>query len=119
MMFNNKSRHVSVNPCKPKANGDTLTGDGRRWQHIRPTPAKDNKQLIKWSSLCAPACLPLTTDYMPTPQQLLNFYEANSYDIACFPDQISFLVRTDTAHQNLPLAVMREMASQRLARESS
>lgn len=117
MMFNNRSRHVSVNPCKPKLNGDTLTGDGRRWQHIRPTPAKDNKQLIKWSSLCAPACLPLTTDFMPTPQQLLNFYEANSYDIACFPDQISFLLRTDTAHQNLPLAVMREMASQRLARE--
>lgn len=119
MMLNNRSRHVSVNPCKPKANGDTLTGDGRRWQHIRPTPAKDNKQLIKWSSLCAPACLPLTTDYMPTPQELLNFYEANSYDIACFPDQISFLIRTDTVHQNLPLAVMREMASQRLARRSS
>lgn len=117
MMYNNRSRHVSVNPCKPKLNGDTMTGDGRRWQHIRPTPAKDNKQLIKWSSLCAPACLPLTTDFMPTPQQLLNFYEANSYDIACFPDQISFLLRTDTAQQNLPLAVMREMASQRLARE--
>lgn len=119
MMINHRSRHVHVNPCKPKLHGDTTSGDGRRWQHIRPTPAKDNKQLIKWSSLCAPACLPLTTDYMPTPHDIINYYEANSYDIACFPDQISFLIRTDTAQHNLPLAVMREMASQRLAREFS
>ena len=118
VMINNQSRHVHVNPCKPKLNTDGFAGDGRRWQHIRPTPAKDNKQLIKWSSLCAPACLPLTTDYMPTSQDIINYYEANSYDIACFPDQISFLIRSNVGHQNLPLAVMTEMASQRLARES-
>jgi hypothetical protein len=118
VMINNQSRHVHVNPCKPKLNSEGITGDGRRWQHIRPTPAKDNKQLIKWSSLCAPACLPLTTDYMPTSQDIINYYEANSYDIACFPDQISFLITGYAARQNLPLAVMREMASQRLARES-
>jgi len=119
VMINNQSRHVHVNPCKPKLNTDGFTGDGRRWQHIRPTPAKDNKQLIKWSSLCAPACLPLTTDYMPTSQDIINYYEANSYDIACFPDQISFLIRGNVGQQNLPLAVMTEMASQRLAREYS
>lgn len=56
---------------------------------------------------------------MPSPQDIINYYEANSYDIACFSDQISFLIRTDAGQQNLPLAVMREMASQRLARESA
>jgi len=55
---------------------------------------------------------------MPTSQDIINYYEANSYDIACFPDQISFLIRSNVGHQNLPLAVMTEMASQRLARES-
>jgi hypothetical protein len=54
---------------------------------------------------------------MPTPDELHEYYEANAYDIACYPDQVSFLVRSDAANMNLPLAVMREMASQRLSRE--
>jgi hypothetical protein len=52
---------------------------------------------------------------MPTPDEIATFYEAHSYDIACFPDQVSFLIRPDAAQLNLPLAVMREMASQRLS----
>ena len=109
--------HVSINPCNPKDNIDRLFGDGRRWQHVRPRPTNDSQHLVKWASLCAPACLPLTTDFMPTPEEIQEFYEINSYDIACYPDQVSFLVRQDAAHVNLPLAVMREMASQRLSRE--
>lgn len=116
--FGNRSRHVTVNPCNPKLNGDVLTGDGRRWQYVRPKPSKANQHLVKWIAFCAPASLPLTTDFMPTPQEMHHFYEANSYDIACFSDQVSFLVRQDAANPNLPLAVMKEMASQRLARKS-
>lgn len=117
--FNRGKSHVTVNPCNPKENDDSSFGEGRRWQHVRPKPAKDSTHLVKWTALTAPACLPLTTDFMPTTQEIQDFYEFNSYDIACYPDQVSFLVRSDAATTNLPLAVMREMASQRLSRKSS
>jgi hypothetical protein len=115
--FNRSKSHVTVNPCNPKENDDTSFGEGRRWQHVRPKPARESQHLVKWRALTAPACLPLTTDFMPTTQEIQDFYEFNSYDIACYPDQVSFLVRPDAANTNLPLAVMREMASQRLSRK--
>ena len=115
--YNRSNTHVTVNPCNPKDNDDNTFGEGRRWQHVRPKPLKETTHLVKWTALTAPACLPLTTDFMPTTQEIQDFYEFNSYDIACYPDQVSFLVRSDAATTNLPLAVMREMASQRLSRE--
>lgn len=115
--FNRSKTHVTLNPCNPKENIDVSFGEGRRWQHVRPRPMKDSQHLVKWASMSAPACLPLTTDFMPTPSEIQDFYEVNSYDIACYPDQVSFLIRSTAAHVNLPLAVMREMASQRLSRE--
>ena len=110
--------HIAVNPCNPRENLDAALTDSRRWQHLRPKSGRDSHHHVKWTSLTAPACLPLTTDFMPTPADIQEFYELHSYDIACYPDQVSFLVRADAAHVNLPLAVMREMASQRLSRES-
>lgn len=115
--FNQTHSHVTVNPCNPKENIDTSFGEGRRWQHLRAKPDKESQHLVKWTALTAPACLPLTTDFMPTTSEIQDFYEFNSYDIACYPDQVSFLVRADAANTNLPLAVMREMASQRLSRK--
>ncbi|ORY27432.1 hypothetical protein BCR39DRAFT_538001 [Naematelia encephala] len=112
--FTRGKSHVTVNPCNPKFNSDASIGEGRRWQHVRPKASRESQHLVKWTSLSAPACLPLTTDFMPTPREIQDFYEVNAYDIACFPDQVSFLLRQDAATANLPLAVMREMASQRL-----
>ena len=121
--FNRAKSHVAVNPCKPNANVDASLSDYKRWQHLRPKSKAGHKDstsqhLVKWTSLTVPACLPLTTDFMPTNVEITDFYENNSYDIACYADQVSFLVRSDAAHANLPLAIMREMASQRLSRES-
>ena len=112
------SRHVTVNPCNPKVNDFDGIGEGRRWQHIRPRSTKDNQHLVKWTSLCAPACLPLTTDYLPTTEEVAEFYSVNNYEIACVGEGSSFLVRNDTAKGSFVLATMREMASQRLARGS-
>jgi hypothetical protein len=109
-----KSHHI-VNPCNPKDN--IYASDGRRWRHVNPQSTGEAEE-VKWKSICAPACLPLTTDDMPTSQEIDELYELNSYDIACYSDQVSFLIRSDAASANLPLAVMREMASQRLSRES-
>ena len=110
--------HVSLNPCNPKENVEISLGRDRRWQHVRPKPMQDSQHVVKWDSMCAPACLPLTTDDMPSPNEIQDLYEINSYDIACYLDQVSLLIRSDAAHVNLPLAVMQEMASQRLSRES-
>lgn len=116
--FGRTTQHTTVNPCNPKESLVDAAGEGghqRRWQHVRPRLREGKEHAVKWRSLCAPACLPLTTDFMPTAEELNTFYESHSYDIACFPDQVSFLIRPDAANLNLPLAVMREMASQRLS----
>lgn len=115
--FGRTGLHRTINPCNPKESttGGLDSGHGRRWQHVRPRMTVSKQHTIKWHSLCVPACLPLTTDFMPTPEEIATYYEAHSYDIACFPDQVSFLIRPDAAQTNLPLAVMREMASQRLS----
>jgi hypothetical protein len=110
------SRHVTVNPCNPKENIDASLSEGRRWQHVRPKASKDTQHLVKWTSLSAPACLPLTTDYLPTPVEIKDFYVVNSYELAILGDPC-FLIRPEEAQGNLAMAVMREMASQRLARE--
>lgn len=112
--FGRTCRHTTVNPCNPDED-DITHAHKQRWQHVRPRFTMDRQKSVKWRSLCAPAILPLTTDFMPTPEEIATFYEAHSYDIACFPDQVSFLIRPDAAQVNLPLAVMREMASQRLS----
>lgn len=116
--FGRTGQHRTINPCNPRecvADSGIEGGHGRRWQHVRPRMSAGKQHVVKWRSLCAPACLPLTTDFMPTPDEIATYYEAHSYDIACFPDQVSFLIRPDAAQINLPLAVMREMASQRLS----
>jgi hypothetical protein len=111
------SRHVTVNPCNPSNSPESSLLEGRRWQHVSPHASNDSQALMKWTSLIAPACLPLTTDYLPTPQEIQEFYQVNFHEIVCFQDQVSFLIRPDAAQSNLALAVMREMASQRLGRE--
>ena len=106
---------VTVNPCLP-TDVEASAAEGRRWQHVRPNAVKA-LHVVQWTSLSAPACLPLTTDFVPTPSEVQEFYEVSNYDIACLPEQASFLIRPDAAYANQPLAVMREMASQRLSRE--
>ncbi|BEJ00902.1 hypothetical protein CcaverHIS631_0507590 [Cutaneotrichosporon cavernicola] len=116
--FGRTCQHRTVNPCNPResfVDSGIEGGHARRWQHVRPRMTTGKQHVVKWRSLSVPACLPLTTDFMPTPEEISTYYEAHSYDIACFPDQVSFLIRADAAQVNLPLAVMREMASQRLS----
>ncbi|GMK55697.1 hypothetical protein CspeluHIS016_0207530 [Cutaneotrichosporon spelunceum] len=116
--YGRTSQHRTVNPCNPRESfveSGIEGGHARRWQHVRPRMTTGKQHIVKWRSLCVPACLPLTTDLMPTTEEISTYYEAHSYDIACFPDQVSFLIRPDAAQINLPLAVMKEMASQRLS----
>lgn len=99
-----------VNPCRPTDRKVDKMGQAKRWQHAIPRPTF--QQDVKWDSLCAPACLPLTNGLIPTDEELVSKFNEQLYVFDCQANQLSFLLRSDVS--DLPIAVMREMASQRL-----
>ncbi|WVW80120.1 hypothetical protein I302_102095 [Kwoniella bestiolae CBS 10118] len=109
------SRHFTVNPCKPSAETIDRIRDagGRRWRFVLPKQAQQH--IVQWPSLLAPACLPLTTDFLPTQKQSDELYNTGTYTVQCYLEDGAFLIRSDAAQENLPLAMMREMVSQRLS----
>lgn len=111
-----KGEYWRINPCQPRDNNVSKNGRHRRWQFsvARPTFTQD----VKWDSIIAPCCLPLTTDLIPMEEELRSQYHEQLYHFACDANQLSFLLRADEL-SDLPIAVMREMASQRLSRRFS
>ncbi|CAG8563664.1 5287_t:CDS:2 [Paraglomus occultum] len=92
-----------VNPSNPERN-DRKTEYGfelRKWEHIFPRP---HSNTVKWTALCNPACLPLTTEDFP-PINESALYVEYTYDISIDPD-----VSTMDGE-----ALVNEMISQRLA----
>lgn len=109
-----KGDYWRINPCQPRDNNVSKNGRHRRWQFSVPRPTFT--QDVKWDSIIAPCCLPLTTDLIPLEEELRTQYREQLYHFACDANQLSFLLRSDEL-KDLPIAVMREMASQRLSRE--
>lgn len=109
-----KGEYWRINPCQPRDNNVSKNGRHRRWQFsvARPTFTQD----VKWDSIISPCCLPLTTDLIPMEEELRSQYHEQLYHFACDANQLSFLLRADEL-SDLPIAVMREMASQRLSRK--
>jgi hypothetical protein len=109
-----KGEYWRINPCQPRDNNVSKNGRHRRWQFAvaRPTFTQD----VKWDSIISPCCLPLTTDLIPIEEELRSQYHEQLYHFACDANQLSFLLRADEL-SDLPIAVMREMASQRLSRK--
>jgi hypothetical protein len=80
-------------PWNPKKNVIVNNSQMRRWHHVFPQLYQSLRQrrrrlwqssgglnLVKWKSLCTPACLPLTTDYFPSLEELSNvFQEVHTY----------------------------------------
>lgn len=110
-----------MNPSKPETRvPDSQASLAKRWQHIFPRPSFEHT--IKWKSMAAPACLPLTVDYAPTPAELDTEFNLNEYTFLVNTDMPSFLVRElqgqlrdDERRNACALAVLRCMASLRLA----
>lgn len=100
-----------INPCRPMERKVDKTGQAQRWRNALPRPTF--QQDVKWDSLCAPACLPLTNGLIPGEEDLISNYREQVYVFDCHANQLSFLIRPDV--RDLPIAVMREMASQRLS----
>lgn len=98
----------------------TQTSLARRWEHLFPTPTYETQ--IKWKTLCAPGCLPLTVEHLPTEEELANEFRVHSYDTTIGSEMNeSFLVkRPAIVHGQAPeeawaMAIMRVMVALRLA----
>jgi hypothetical protein len=80
----NPSRQNYINPCNPSKNIIRQGAHIRRWQHLFPNfimaPTK-NEPVTKWKSLTTPACLPLTTDFFPSMEELSQLYVENTYSV--------------------------------------
>jgi hypothetical protein len=85
----NVSKHVyggnsSVNPFYPPKNSVFANSQILRWEHVYPRLQSPigNEADVKWVSLCTPACLPLTTEYFPNPQELTQLYQEYTYTVS-------------------------------------
>lgn len=68
-----------INPSNPDTDKVDMSTLYSRWQHVfvRPSAMK----VMKWKSLCAPASVPLTTEYFPTKEQFDREYQRQPYKI--------------------------------------
>ena len=96
------------------------TSLARRWEHMFPTPTYEMQ--IKWKTLCAPGCLPLTVEHLPTEEELANEFRVHSYETTIGSEMNeSFLVKRPVIVRGQPpedawgMAIMRVMVALRLA----
>lgn len=82
-----------LNPWNPEKS--LIYGDGNvyRWGHVSPKQHNTQQLLTDWKSLCTPACLPLTTDFFPSPEQLSQLYQEFTYTVS-LADEGSFQADT-------------------------
>ncbi|ORY00219.1 hypothetical protein K493DRAFT_392196 [Basidiobolus meristosporus CBS 931.73] len=107
-------RQSLIKPCNPTKNVIKISSHLRRWYHIFPKPVPID--CTKWTSLCTPACLPLTTDYFPTTDELADFYQEYTYTVSP-NEEISAFSYQDTpiSDQSITERLLLDMISQRLA----
>lgn len=103
-------RSTLVNPCNPSksSNRHGVGTHLRRWEHIFPRPLSMNS--VKWTSLCTPACLPVTTDYFP-PINESGFYDEQVYRISADSEGVV----VDQDHNVTDENLLKELICQRLA----
>ncbi|OAV98087.1 hypothetical protein PTTG_01200 [Puccinia triticina 1-1 BBBD Race 1] len=107
------------NPSNPYCSASGLLSQFKKWSAIFPRPP-NNQRSLKWKSLTTPACLPITTDFAPSQDELNNSYLLTEYE---FPiDDSSILVKCSNATfnaeeyvRNHAALVLREAISQRLS----
>ncbi|KAJ8533484.1 hypothetical protein ON010_g13770 [Phytophthora cinnamomi] len=61
-----------------------LTSNQRRWSQVRPYADQQYKiaqNVLKWRSLCFPALLPLSSDFMPAAKELQAHYTESFYSV--------------------------------------
>ncbi|KAI8922182.1 hypothetical protein DFJ77DRAFT_425692, partial [Powellomyces hirtus] len=111
-----------INPCNPSRNIVRATSQVLRWQHVFPqliVPTR-NDIVIHWKSLSTPACLPLTTDFFPTHEDLSAFYQEYTYTVSPADDATPYQSRGEESSDVLSgrikvEALLVELIGQRLS----
>ncbi|CDS82039.1 related to IML1-subunit of the Seh1-associated complex [Sporisorium scitamineum] len=105
-------KQTLVNPSNPSKNLKSATSQLLRWQHL--FPRRLNHHAVKWRSMTTPACLPLTTLYLPTESDLAAMWSEHPHTTSISAETASFLLKKSSS-THPALAVLREMAYHRLA----
>lgn len=105
-------KQTLVNPSNPSKNLKNSTSQLLRWQHL--FPRRLNHHAVKWRSMTTPACLPLTTLYLPTESDLAAMWSEHPHTTSISAETASFLLKKASS-THPALAVLREMAYHRLA----
>ncbi|SPO24788.1 probable Vacuolar membrane-associated protein IML1 [Ustilago trichophora] len=105
-------KQTLVNPSNPSKNLKNSTSQLLRWQHL--FPRRLNHHAVKWRSMTTPACLPLTTLYLPTESDLAAMWSEHPHTTSISAETASFLLKKSSS-THPALAVLREMAYHRLA----
>ncbi|ORX53581.1 hypothetical protein DM01DRAFT_1383596 [Hesseltinella vesiculosa] len=110
------TKSTSVNPCYPADYSSLFTSHLRRWQHALPNECKYDGPVVHWKSLATPACLPLTTDYFPSNDELKALYTHYMYTVSASED-VNLYQAGDRSLSELKKTeiLLTEMISQRLA----
>ncbi|KAJ3213720.1 vacuolar membrane-associated protein iml1 [Dinochytrium kinnereticum] len=110
------ARQNYINPCNPSKNVIRVSSHTRRWQHVYPNlafhPHKSDHG-TKWKSLSTPACLPLTTDYFPSAEDLQALYIENTYTVTPADDLNMYQDDSGNELQRVE-SLLSELISQRL-----
>ncbi|CAG8443401.1 11453_t:CDS:1 [Ambispora leptoticha] len=104
-----------VNPCNPgktSLSRPGLASHMRRWEHV--FPRKIARSIMKWNSLCTPACLPLTTDFFP-PINEQGAYNEYTYTISVDPEGLTIAQDDTISEQRKTEILLKEMILQRLS----
>ncbi|GAN09146.1 conserved hypothetical protein [Mucor ambiguus] len=112
----NPFKHMLINPCNPTDNQNLFTSHLRRWQHALPKAEECEGPVVHWKSLATPACLPLTTDYFPSNEELARRYNHYMYTVSASEDTNLYQAgdRNLSEHKKTENLLI-EMLSQRLA----
>ncbi|KAJ1673756.1 vacuolar membrane-associated protein iml1, partial [Spiromyces aspiralis] len=68
------------NPCKPNLDELPRTALSQRWSHLIFSKSVHSSHSTKWVSMCTPAVMPLTTDYLPL-EHLEKHFRKYSYTV--------------------------------------
>ncbi|CAO1613053.1 unnamed protein product [Parajaminaea phylloscopi] len=107
-------KQTLVNPSNPRKSlkANPASSQLLRWQHL--FPRRLNRHVVKWRSITTPACLPLTTFYLPTRRELMEQWAEYPHTLSISSDLNSILVKRSPSTAPA-MAALREMTSQRLA----
>lgn len=107
------------NPSNPNGSSSGLLSQYRCWSAIFPRPPSDQRSL-KWKSLTTPGCLPITTDFSPSQEELNTSYILSEYEFHI--GESSVLIKspdpslsTQESTRVRAAATLREAISQRLS----